>query len=83
VIEAVPHDIAVDFRPSGVGLKDMEAVTGDCPHTVDKLGTERGAEVVQPQFEVFMLSVVFEKTSSMGSSRCAAGDNGGRAKMPD
>jgi len=30
-------------------------MTGNGSHTVDKLGTKRGAEVVQPQFEVFLL----------------------------
>ena len=37
-----PHDIAADFRPSGVGPKEMEMVTGDRPHTVDEPRTERG-----------------------------------------
>src|ERR1035438_9218994 len=55
MLEPVPHDIAVNPRPCGVSFPNDEAVSGDGSHTIYKLRTELCAEVVQPQFEVFLL----------------------------
>src|ERR1039457_1535897 len=52
---SLPHNVSVNIRPRGVSFPNDEAVSGDNSQTDAEAGLKRRAEVVQPEFEVFLL----------------------------
>src|ERR1039458_2219470 len=52
---SLPHNVPVNLRPCGVRFPNDEAVSGDNSQTDAEAGLKRCAEVVQPEFEVFLL----------------------------
>src|ERR1017187_7010472 len=55
MLKSLPHNVPVNLRPCGVSFPNDEAVSGDNSQTDAEAGLKRRAEVVQPEFEVFLL----------------------------
>ena len=78
---SLPHNVPVNLRPCGVSFPNDESLSGDNSQTVAKAGLKRRAEVVQREFEAFLLLQGdvwvgrFRRTSCITSSACCAGLN--------
>src|ERR1039457_3432976 len=55
MLKSLPHNVPVNIRPCGVSFPNDEAVSGDNSQTDAEAGLKRRAEVVQREFEVFLL----------------------------